>query len=326
MILLGTAMLLAPAVALAIGGWITMRGRDARTWMVLAAVAVSGTLGWLTYVALLPHETTCAGAQEGLVCPTIFGTSPPRLAENSPLPTLILLGSFLLPAVLVGWRRLAPGFAVGAALSFGPTALALWTTPRGDNDGLWALVFWMLPMLGLFAAVIVACLSAIAAKRRIMAEQGRGPARMARATLGDRLAALAIDVALVVAVLVVPLTRLSHASQELLAFVLGVAASTLYLAIPLALRGQTVGQRLTGVFVCDAETGQPASWPRSLVRGVIVTMEVLLTPSILFGLPALADFLAAASSSGRSITDRVLRTTVLSLHAGQESSLEESVA
>ncbi len=81
---------------------------------------------------------------------------------DAPLPDehvagiVLLLAGFAVPALWVGWRRLAPPLTTGASLAVGPTVLAWWTAPRGDNDGLWALVFWFLPVLGGLAAVLAA--------------------------------------------------------------------------------------------------------------------------------------------------------------------------
>ena len=94
---------------------------------------------------------------------------------------------------------------------------------------------------------------------------------MASASPSDRLAALAIDVAIIVAVLVVPLTALSNAKLEVEAVVLGVAMATAYLAVPLAWKGRTLGQSLIGLFVLDYETGRPVSLVRAAFRSVMFT-------------------------------------------------------
>lgn len=67
-----------------------------------------------------------------------------------------MLGGFAAPAMWIGWRCLVPPVTAGASLALGPTVLAWWTAPRGDNDGLWTLVFWFLPVLGGLAATVAA--------------------------------------------------------------------------------------------------------------------------------------------------------------------------
>jgi hypothetical protein len=43
---------------------------------------------------------------------------------------------------------------MAASLLIAPLSLAYWTTPRGDGDGLWGLIF---PILIGFAVLLVGC-------------------------------------------------------------------------------------------------------------------------------------------------------------------------
>lgn len=221
----------------------------------------------------------------------------------------------------VGWRRLAPPLTTGAALALGPTVLAWWTAPRGDNDGLWALILWFLPALGALAALIAAVAERIGTARGATEEVG---GELANASPSDRLAALAIDVATSGAALVVPLTALSHAKFEVAAAVLGVGAATAYLAVPLAGKGRTFGQSLIGLLVLDYETGRPVSAPRAVLRSVIVVLEVAAVPTLILAVPALIEWLSLAGS-GRTVTDRLLGTVVLSERRSTQHAAQPSV-
>lgn len=130
------------------------------------------------------------------------------------------------------------------------------------------------------------------------------------AEVSDRLAALAIDIAIVGVVLVVPLTAMSHAEQEVAAAVAGVAATTIFLAALVSARGATIGQALLGLAVVDAPTRTRVPLPRALVRSLIVVLEVAATATIVLAPLAFAE-LISASADGRSLTDRLLRTEVV---------------
>lgn len=266
----------------------------------------TSTVVWLVEVGLFQHETPCTAGSTG--CPTVYGYDAP-LQDGHPVGGALLLGGFLIPAAWFGWRRLAPPLTVGASLALGPTLLAWWTAPRGDNDGLWTLVFWQLPALGGLAAVVSSLADRVGATRR-----GRRSAVEAELTVArpaDRIAALVIDVSVVGAVMLVPLTALSHTKLELVAGVVGVVGATLYLAVPLAWRGHTLGQFLVGVSVLDAHSQVPPSLVRSIARSLIVVLEVMALPTLILALPAVAELLTL-SGSGRTLTDRLMGTSVVS--------------
>ena len=200
-----------------------------------------------------------------------------------------------------------PPVTAGAALALGPTLLAWWTAPRGDNDGLWALIFWFLPAFGAVAAVLAAVAERIGVARRRSSQHGT----FTVATPADRLAALVIDVAIVSAVLVAPLTALSHAKLELVAGVVAITVATTYLAVPLSYKGRTLGQSLVGLFVVDSRTNRPVPVVRAHLRSLVVVVEVALVPTLVLAVPAVIE-LMFLSTSGRTLTDRILGTSVRS--------------
>lgn len=278
-------------------------------WTPAPALVLASTTVWLVYAGLYQHETPCNGMTTG--CPTVYGYAAPLPDEHAAGIVLILVG-FAVPALWVGWRRLASPLATGASLAVGPTVLAWWTAPRGDNDGLWILVFLSLPMLGGLAAVLAAVAGRVA--EHVGRENpGHDVAvnELTNARPADRLAALAIDLVLVSAVLVVPLTALAHAKFEVVAAILGIGAATAYLAVPLARKGRTVGQSLVGLSVVDAATGRPVPAARAIVRSTVVVLEVIAVPTTIFAIPALVELFSLARS-GRTVTDRLLGTVVLS--------------
>jgi uncharacterized RDD family membrane protein YckC len=125
----------------------------------------------------------------------------------------------------------------------------------------------------------------------------------------ERLAALAIDFAVVGVVLVVPLTAMSHAKQEVAAGVVGVAAGTIYLGGPIAAFGRTLGQSVLRLRVVDARTGARIGFARALLRSIVVVLEVAAALTLIFAIAGLAELMAAATN-GRTLTDRLLRTAV----------------
>jgi len=137
------------------------------------------------------------------------------------------------------------------------------------------------------------------------------------APLGDRLAALVIDVALVGGALAVPLTGFAHAGREVLAAAVGIGAATAYLGLLVAWRGRTVGQALVGLSVVrapDDHGERRVRMGRALVRGLIVALEVVSAPTMFLTAVAGAELLAVAGDGdgdGRSLTDRVLGTRVV---------------
>lgn len=304
--LIALGALFAPAIGLSVAGVFAV-GRDyRRVWRPLAGAAATSTLCWLIYVGLVQHETPCAGGTVG--CPTIYGWSAP-LDDDSAIGGILVVGGIVTPALVAGWRRLAPPVAIGASVIAGPTVLALGTAPRGDNDGLWALVFWSLATLGALAAVVAAVAARVATRRR--GWDSEDDERAIAASAGDRLGALFIDIVVAGSVLYAPVTALSNAGAEVAAGVVGVTGAMLYLALPTARRGHSLGQLLLGIRVLDTSTRTPPPLPRAMVRSLVVAVEVIAAPTVIMAVPAIAE-LVALSSNGTTITDRLLRTTVVS--------------
>jgi uncharacterized RDD family membrane protein YckC len=130
------------------------------------------------------------------------------------------------------------------------------------------------------------------------------------ASASDRLRALTIDTVLLSAVLVAPVTVLSDAGHEVAAVASAVLPTAAFLGGCVARRGRTIGQSLLGLSVVDADTLGRVPPIRAFPRSLIIALEVLGTATIILSPPALAE-LASARLTGRSLTDRLLRTTVL---------------
>lgn len=150
------------------------------------------------------------------------------------------------------------------------------------------------------------------ATRRTVAARPRDTEGPSPARLSERLAALTIDAIILGAALVAPLTAMSHAKHEVAAAVVGIGVATIYQAGLMAGRGGTIGQLLLGLAVIDVATGGSVALPRLLARGAIVTLEVAAAFTIILAPVAIAE-LIAAGASGRSLTDRSLRTEVVTL-------------
>jgi hypothetical protein len=132
-----------PAIAFVVLGY-ALATQPGTRWSHLVAIAIIGTLAWLLYVALVPHVE---GGN------TVFGRAPVLKGEND--SRLWLFPLFVAaPVAYAGWRRSARSIAIAAAATVGPLAFAWPTTPRGDNDGLWALIFIALTFFGLLLAAL----------------------------------------------------------------------------------------------------------------------------------------------------------------------------
>lgn len=301
----GLLFLLTPLGVLVAAGAVAARQARPYMWRSAVGLVLISTLVWLGVVGLYQHETPCNGRTEG--CPTVYGYDAPLPDEHFAGMVLMLAG-FAIPAVWVGARRSIPPATAAAALALGPTALAWWTAPRGDNDGLWVLIFWALPIFGGLAGIVAAVSERIITAR---ARSAGGQLTLTAATMSDRLAALIVDIALIAVVLVVPLTWLSDAKLEVLAGVGGVAAAATYLGLAIAVKGHSIGQSLVGLLVVDARTKGRVPVVRALLRSVVVVIEVALVPTLTLAVFALIE-LMALGVSGVTLTDRLFRTSVLS--------------
>ena len=263
-------------------------------------------MAWLAYVGLYQHETPCPGSVGR--CNTIYGYGAP-VPDEHPLGIVLLVGTFSMAAAWTGLRRSARALEIGAALVVGPLILAGWTAPRGDNDGLWSLVFLLLPVAGGFAASIAAIAERIGDARHSVG--GLPVGEVFEAPFSDRLAALGIDLAILFAILIVPLTALSRAKFEVIAALIGAGVSTMYLALTLTWRGRTPGQAAIGLFVLDATTFGPLSLTRALGRSLVVVLEVAAFPTFVFALPGVVDLFVLVRT-GQTVTDRLIGAVVVS--------------
>lgn len=150
---------------------------------------------------------------------------------------------------------------------------------------------------------------------RSVAERRRRVARrdgdhVQPAQLSHRVSALLLDVAVLATVLFVPVTGLSDAKREVLAGVVAVGVATIYVAGFTAWRSATPGQLALRLRVVDADSLGPISAGRAVLRSLIVVLEVGTAPTLILAPVAIAE-LVVAGSSGRSITDRLIRTRVV---------------
>ena len=157
-------------------------------------------------------------------------------------------------------------------------------------------VLWV-PVVAVDLAALVLVLGAVVRRREHAAGVGGA---------SSRLAALLIDAVVIAAMLQAPLQVLSDAVA---ASLVSGALATVYLASFVTLAGGTPGQMLTGLTVVDHATGRLVPLGRALLRSVVVVVEVALAMSVLA--PLVIAELAAATKSGRSLTDRLFGTAVL---------------
>ncbi|MGI8983120.1 MAG: RDD family protein [Acidimicrobiales bacterium] len=171
------------------------------------------------------------------------------------------------------------------------------------DDGQAGLAVLWVPMAALPLGGIVWVGGAVVARYRSSgSEAAAGPARTS-----DRLAALVIDAVVAGAILVVPVKLLSDAKAEVAAAVVGAAIATVYLGAFVALAGRTPGQGLLGLTVVDHATGDRVPPGRALLRSLVVVAELA---TAVFAPVAVAEVIAVAAS-GRSLTDRLFRTSVV---------------
>jgi hypothetical protein len=178
-----------------------------------------------------------------------------------------------------------------------------------SDDAQAGLAVLVVPMVGAPLALFTWIGESVAG--RFAADRNRtGGSLLVAADLNTRMCALAVDVAVAGAFLYIPLTALSHADQEIAAVLVGLAAGTAYLGLPLVWRGQTLGQGLLDLHTVDAATGGFLPLGRALGRSLALALEVLGAATFILAIPAVADFVAV-SATGRSLLDRLFRTAVL---------------
>lgn len=265
------------------------RGRAVNPWpAVLASLIPWAAFLLATAVAdvWVDYESTSLGGLAA-AAPFYLGV----VALPSMLPLLAARAGVMRLAVLVVMTAVA---AISGVLV---------VTTDDAQAGL--AVLWV-PFVAIPLAAVLWVGQAVAARRT--GTPDAQPLLMARPS--DRLAALAIDVAILATALALPLTAMSHAKHEVAASFVGVAVGTAYMAVLIATRRRTIGHSLLRLAVVDARTLERLSWTRTLLRSVIIVLEVGATATIIFSLPAIAE-LVSVLVSGRSLTDRLLRTSVV---------------
>jgi uncharacterized RDD family membrane protein YckC len=193
----------------------------------------------------------------------------------------------------------------------------------GASDDAWqALIVLLVPFVAIPFALVIWIGQAIVAHRHAVAPRPDIP--LAPAGVSDRLAALVIDAVIVGVGVGVPVQSMSNAHEEIAAVILGVVCATAYFAVLVAEFGRTVGQRLVGLAVVDASTREPISYPRAIVRSLVIVLEVIAAPTLFLAPPAVAELIAMQSTGGRSLTDRLLGTAVVTARApvGTHASFE----
>jgi hypothetical protein len=265
----------------------------ARPWSTAAASLVP----WAAFLAAMAITDIWVD-YKSMSLVALIAASPVYLGFVA-LPSL-----FPLAAAPPGWMRLT---VLTVMTAVAVIAGVLVVTSDDAQAGLAVL---LVPYVGVpLGAVIWVARTAMNARRTTSPERGED-AVSSPATPSDRLAALAIDITVVAAMLVVPLTAMSHAKQEVAAAVVGIAAGTIYLAGPIAAFGSTFGQSILQLRVVDARTGTRLGLGRALVRSTIVVLEVAAAVTIILAIAGLAE-LMAATTDGRTLTDRLLRTAVV---------------
>jgi hypothetical protein len=164
------------ALLIGAGVWALTQRRPSGWEKAIVGPLVAGALTWLLFIGLYPHEDPCAAnggrrygrreQEQGLhPCPTVYGYDA-SASEEDAIGGFVLLGGFLGSALWFGSRRRLPARTIGASTVVVPLLLAWSTTPRGDNDGLWLLIFWYLPFVGGLAMIAAALGRALRRPRR----------------------------------------------------------------------------------------------------------------------------------------------------------------
>lgn len=178
---------------------------------------------------------------------------------------------------------------------------------ESSTAGLAAL---LVPFVGIPLAGAVLIGEGVAVRRAGVPAPDPIDMREERAALQERLGALLVDLVLATAVLVVPLTMLSHRGQEVIAGAIGFAAGIGYLCTSWVLRGATVGQALLRLRVVGPD-GMRVGPVRAAVRAVLLIVEVLGTATLMLIPLTGIEIALAAASSGRTLIDRVTGTELL---------------
>jgi len=275
--------------------------RPTTPWTAPWIAVLASLIPWAAF--LLALALGDVGVDSGWISSDGLGTAAPAALGFVALPAALPL-----VAARTGLLRLG---ALVVMTAVAVVAGVLVVTTDDAQAGL--AVLWV-PMAAIPLAVVLWIGHAVASNRAAVRERSEAgtpaPPAPAPAGLSDRLAALGIDIAIAGAALVGPLTVLSHAGQEIAAVVVGVVAATVFLAVLTAVRGQTIGQALVGLTVIDDRTSGRMTLSRALLRSLVVVLEVAGTPTFILAPAAIAE-LATAAASGRSLTDRLFGTSVV---------------
>lgn len=192
------------------------------------------------------------------------------------------------------------------------TGVAFWAgwSMGASDDAQAGLAALLVPFIGIPLAGAVLIGEGVAVRRGGVIDPEPIDMREGRAALQERLGALLIDLVLAAAVLVVPLTMLSHQKQEVVAAVIGLAVGVGYLCASWVLKGATVGQALLRLRVVGPDQ-MPVSPVRAAARAILLIIEVLGTATLLLIPLTGIEIALAAASSGRTLVDRVTGTEVL---------------
>ncbi len=290
--------------------------RAAQTAPKALVVAGGSAITWMAYVAMVPSGECRAGLSNG--CLTLFKHEA-LLADNPTMAAALLVLGF---AAIATWSALTssiPALAIAALLAIVPVLLLPWSAPRGDGDGLWILAYWFIPGIAALCALLAHT------ARRIRAASLREPVDVQLSAktvmLGDRLSGMAVDAVVVGLIVYWPLTSLSRSGDEAAAVLVGVLFAVSYEAVAISRFGGTLGHRLLGLKVIESSTTTVPSLARAFSRGLVVVIELLLAATVLFSVVLAIDAILVLSS-GRSIGDRLTRTSVESRHGSRNPDAE----
>jgi hypothetical protein len=260
------------------------------------SAAVASLVPWVAFLAAMALTDIWVDDSSGTFV-GLMAASPLYLGFVA-LPSL-----FPLAAASRGWMRMTV-LTVMTVVAVIAAVLVVTT-----DDAQAGLAVLLVPYVGVPLGMVVWVAQTVSKARKTASPERAKDAVSSLAGPSERLAALAIDIAVVGAVLVIPLTAMSHAKLEVAAGVVGVAAGAIYLGVPIAAVGRTLGQSVLRLGVVDSRTGARIGLARALLRSIIVVLEVAAALTLIFAIPGLAELMAVATD-GRSLTDRFLRTAV----------------
>lgn len=259
------------------------------------ATALASLIPWAAYLGATAVAYVWVG----------YSFSPVGLLSAGPLYLpFVALPSLLLLAVA---RHRATKIVVLVVMTATAVLAAVLVVTTEDGQAGLAVFLVSYVAIPLFAVIWVG--QAVIPRIAKRGPEGQ-PRVLVDAEPSDRLRALVIDGVIAGAALVVPVTALSDAHYEVAAAVSGVVAATAYLGGSIAWRARTVGQSLLGLSVVDAKSFSRVGPIRAFARSLIVVLEVLGAATIILLPPAVAEIVSTLLTK-RSLTDRLLRTTVL---------------